>query len=382
MHFPVLDKLDRLAARHTTINFSNVVLIAIQHILPTNGSLLEVLNKLGLRYDQMHVLGKVYSTSEGVYEELDRRGVHIHPDSLTIDKVTLSEDYKRYLDGVVENLLDDVIEKLDKLDTDKMLLVVDDGGQLIRAVSKYTRRINARIVAVEQTRSGAELLRGLQLTFPVINVAESRKKLLDESPYIAAAIIEQIASRQDTIRFSLEDRNVLIVGDGAIGSQVIEQLRDVTKSVSVYDTGKVTPTAQPHYSDLPHALAGKGLIIGCTGKSWVPTNYKELLGDGVVLASGSSSNTELLGVQLRAHDILRPRVTFSHKDIMQSHSDYRISLNNGTGWILNGGFPVNFNGLDDAIPSEDIELTRILMLRGILQAMSTATVSGLIDMTT
>lgn len=373
MRFPTLPLLESVPNKYPEIDFSNCVLIAIQHLLASNGSLLEVLNGLGLSYDRMFVLGKVYSTNRVVYDELKRRGVHCHPFGIAEPPIEFEVDYREQLATAALELLDDAKQSLATLAGDKTLLVVDDGGVLIGTVHSQAFILDARIVAVEQTRSGAEYIRALPgLAFLVVDVAESPTKLQDESPYIAASIVAHIQKRIG----ATANKHALVVGYGAIGKRVARQLKPQVKSLAVYDRIDVAADEIVTLPSLNQALRECDVIVGCVGRAWLPADYAALLRDGVVLASGSSSNTEFLGLRLAGSQRGAAGASGPFQNV---HSDYSFHLENGIGWVLNAGFPVNFDGSKDPIAPHTIELTRRLMLSGILQAMQ-ATGRGLIPL--
>ena len=366
MQFPSLPKLSALPSKYDKIDFSGTVLVGIQHLLASNGTMLELLNENGLAYERMFLLGKVYSTNATVYEELVARKTQCSPLSVKAERIEPEKDYKLQLGEAAKELLQQAIKKLDSLSsTHKTLLVVDDGGVLLGAVNSQVGKTKARVVGVEQTRSGAEALRGiLDLSFPVINVAESNKKLQDESPYIAASIVEHVAKKMRSLPVvQLTNSKVLVVGHGAVGKQVTRRLGSLVKTVHSHDINK---SLSPHLiADLRTELPSFDVVIGCVGKPWLPSDYRKLLKDQVVLASGSSSNTEFLGVT----DFL--------KQVKDVHDDYCFRHSKGLGWLLNAGFPVNFDGSIDPIAPKTIELTRMLMLNGILQAATTSAQCGL-----
>jgi S-adenosylhomocysteine hydrolase len=371
MTFPALNGLTELANDYRDFDFSSTVLVAIQHLLASNGSLFELLNATGLSYDRMFILGKLYSTNEAVYQELRARGVNCHPYSHKAETINLQTDYKESLQEAAHELLNNAIKKLQSLRGNGTLLVVDDGGVLIAATNKQLSDIPGRVVAVEQTRSGAELLRSVSgLKIPVVNVAESKKKLHDESPYIAASIIEHLSKRYELLPISkkLKDARVLVVGYGAVGRQVGQQLEPVVKHVTVHDIDIRLQNSNTHLfiDDIQQALANQDIVVGCVGKAWLPSNYADMLKDEVVLASGSSSNTEFLGVRLCDSDTMSP----------ETHQDCRFEK----GWVLNAGFPVNFDGSQDPISPHIVELTRMLMLNGILQAVRFKNETGLMEL--
>src|SRR5690348_10179060 len=105
MDFPYLSRLRDLPRHYPSYDFSNTILVAIRHLLGSNGSLFELLNEMGLPYEQMYLLGKVYSTNEAVYDELNRRGAFIHPASVRLREAQLAKDYKLSLAKAADELL-------------------------------------------------------------------------------------------------------------------------------------------------------------------------------------------------------------------------------------------------------------------------------------
>lgn len=383
MEFPQLTKLEKLSETLEHRDLSKVVLVAIQHLLASNGKLLEVINSLGLPYDQMFVLGKAYSMNEEVVTELKSRDVYIHPKSSSIEGIGLDVDYKEYLAEAADELLMKALVKLEGLGDSSRLLILDDGGVLIDVASK--RLVTDNVVAVEQTRSGAEAIRSLQqINIPVINVAESKLKLMDESPYIAKSIVSEAKNHLSNLpsQPNIEGSVILVVGIGAIGSETARLLKSEAKEVMVYDLNPAaTNSSSFAFEDLEAALRRSDFIFGCVGKKWMPNNNKQLIKNGAVLVSGSSSNTEFMGLDLKSTVSIKPKRTFNDNSLNIVHSDYLIELaDEGKAWILNGGFPVNFDGSAEPIEPSLIELTRMLMFAGINQALHHKGDSGLVPL--
>lgn len=60
-------------------------------------------------------------------------------------------------------------------------------------------------------------------------------------------------------------------------------------------------------------------------------------------------------------------MTLDTRDI---HSDIELQLVDRRVRFLNGGFPVNFDGSDECIPAEQIQITRALMVAAAAQAVT------------
>jgi S-adenosylhomocysteine hydrolase len=364
---PKLQLLDRLSEFRGKVDFSNTVLVGIQHVLTSTASLMVKLEQAGLDYERMFLLGKVYSSNPQSAEALKRLGIFVHPSSLKLDSVTLLEDYRVQLGEAAADLIATANERLRSQPKPRRLLVLDSGGTLIGLVNHHRASIDAEIVAVEQTRSGARAIRDLtKPLLPVINVAESRAKLRHESPYIASAVIDKM--RVDIQKLPMEtylpNLKTLVVGAGAIGMEVAKQLTNKVAELTIYDPDdERVAVARKNgllASSLRAGLSRSQLIIGCVGKSWLPKNSERHIRDEAILVSGSSSNVEFLGLRL---------LDGSDEDGSKLvHCNYPVKVPNGTAWILNAGFPVDFDGSPAPIPLHIIQYTMALMLAGAYQA--------------
>jgi S-adenosylhomocysteine hydrolase len=365
---PKLPLLDILPSLENNVDFSNTILVGVQHLQASNASLLVKLHEAGLDYKRMCLLGKVYSSSPLVVEILQRLGVFVHKGSLELTDIGLVENYRKQLGKAAANLLVRANKLLRAQPKPRTLLVVDSGASLITLVNRYREGIDAEVVAVEQTTDGARRIRELSnVLFPIIDVAESHAKRRHESPYIASSIIKNldIRIRALPIETKLTNLDALVVGIGAVGMQVARQLRNKVASVAVYDVTKerldLASNEGLHVVGLRDGLSWNQIIIGCVGKNWLPEDGEQLIQDGAILASGSSSNVEFLGMNvLNKHEVT---------GLELAHRDYLVKVQNGKAWVLNAGFPIDFDGSPDPIPPEVIQFTRALMLAGIYQAM-------------
>jgi S-adenosylhomocysteine hydrolase len=368
---PRLPLLDALSSCRDEIDFSNTVLVGVQHLVASNASLLVKLRDAGLDYDRMFLLGKIYSTSPPVVETLRALGVFVHQSSCDFNGVNLLEDYDIQLSKAAADLLVMAGRKLRSQPKPRRLLVIDDGACLISLVNRHRESIDAEVIAVEQTTSGARVLKERSnVDFPIIDVAGSEAKRLYENPYIAASIIENLETRIQAlpVKTALAKLNGLVVGIGAVGIEVAKHLRNRVTTLAAYDVNEerlaVASNAGLHITELRYGLSEGHIIIGCVGRNWLPDDGEQLIQDSAILVSGSSSNIEFLGLDaLDGH---------GEADIQLAHHDYLVKVQDGKAWILNAGFPVNFDGSPDPIPPEIVQFTRGLMLAGIYQAMESS----------
>lgn len=375
LELPKLPLLDALSSLEGKVDFSNTVLAGVQHLFASNVSLLAKLHEAGLDYGRMFLLGKVYSSSPPVAEILERLGVIVHQGTFELNDVGLLENYYIQLSKAAADLLVMANKRLRSQPKPRKLLIVDSGASLISLVNHYRACIDAEVVAVEQTTSGVRRIEELaNVPFPIIDVAESQAKRHHESPYIASSIIRNLETRIQAlpVERELADADALVVGIGAVGMEVAKQLRSKVARLAVYDVNDerlaVASNDGFHVVGLRYGLSRSQIVIGCVGKNWLPEVAEQLIQDGAILASGSSSNVEFLGL-----DVLDE---YDEAAFQLAHRDYLVKVQSGKAWVLNAGFPVDFDGSPDPIPPKVIQFTRALMLAGIYQAMETNPTDG------
>ncbi len=339
-----LPLLDFTATLYPDIDLSDVYVICAQHLVSTTYSLFHTLLKLGLKAGNLSTIGKCYSTDPMAYEEIKKMGIDACPSSLSFNShQPFDEQYR-------ENIKKFVSERTKKL-TDgkfKKLIVLDDGGELIPAINALLEE-GSHIVGIEQTSSGFHKLKTKKTKFPIVNVARSPAKLNYESPIIARLVVDTLVRHIKNL--PVHPREVLIIGNGPIGSQIREVLKD-TYHLSIFD--KTASRSSIKSEDFEQSLKKFDLIIGCTGKSVLRPEHYRLLKKNVILVSASSSDREFNAVNLRNK---MPLVTDCHENLFI-----------GGICLINCGFPINFSSEFKIIDSDELQLTRSLLLAAILQA--------------
>ncbi len=337
-------------------NLKGTCIIACQHLLKCTEYLFDEFINSGLHPNNLFVIGKTYSTSLFVFNNLIKKGITVSSLSLNFDS------HKPYDDQFEENIKIFIEENFDEkfLSKFRRIILLDDGGELIKAFGRKFKNFK-NFIGVEQTSSGYEKLVSENLNFPVINVARSKVKLTKESPMIASGIIKRIniflADKK------LIPKKILVIGNGVIGQSLIDELRDAF-SVSVYDINQ-------HKSGidvLENTLNEYDMIIGCTGKTVLANHHFEILKKDVILISASSSDREFNAVELR-------------KQVKRTNNPHENLNINGI-HLLNCGFPVNFFGdIFSSIPLEKIQLTLALLFAGVVQATNIClNEKGLVDL--
>lgn len=338
MTLPLLAFTSKL---YPNVDLSNVSLVACQHILGTTIDLFEALFEKGLKAENVHLLGKCYSTHALTQEKLVKRGVDVSPlSNLFIADKSFDDQFKEYVQSFADQLIARGI-----FSDRKKVIVLDDGGFLLQYLNEVLEDAKG-VTGVEQTSSGFEKLKDLPLQFGILNVARSEIKTKVESPLIAEKIIEQIENR---ISLSSSVR-ALVIGQGSIGKAIKEQLTGKARVFGCDSTVGLCDFGGNYTEQLPTF----DVIIGATGKTILTIEQVRRLKPGALLVSASSSDREFSAVEMR-HDIYS--VGNCHVDV-----DFEGVR------LLNNGFPVNFTGDEHSLSPEDAQLTRSLLFAGVCEA--------------
>ena len=328
-----------------TVDLQDTVLIGCQHLLSSTvdlcGSLIE---QRGLRAKNVFLLGKCYSTNRRVVRVLERNGIYVSPLSWAYKSgVSFDKQHKDYVHKFLLHVRRAIHGK-----NVRHVVLLDDGGQLI-SMGKFLGLSSGKIFGVEQTTSGYERLRKQRLGFPVVNVARSRTKLQFESPVVASLV--QAKLRMLLKKYRIKKPNILIVGKGAIGGSLHTALGK-QHVVHAHDI-------RTHGHAFPHGfrkeLGAFDIIIGATGTEILGVRDLRYCRKPIYLVSASSSDREFPSKYLRQHSARR----------LNCHAD--ISFRGIH--LINGGFTVNFDGEEDSAPRNKIQLTRALLILGVLQSI-------------
>jgi S-adenosylhomocysteine hydrolase len=332
--------LEHVKSFHPSTSLSNVLLIGCQHVLATTHSMLQSLYSSGLNPKNVFLLGKCYSSSGSVWQEMHQDGIHVSPLSFSFES---NQTFDSQFCRIVAQFLENTLSQLDLSKFHKIILI-DDGGQLLSLSMEFFRG-QTNVVAIEQTTSGYEKVKSSVLQFPIINVARSQAKLIYESPMIAETVVKKAIKRMDTLKHT--PGKILIIGNGAIGSSIYATLKN-NYEVQIYDKNLNNNLS------LDEHLRTVDLVIGCTGETSLPFGKHKYLKKGCILFSASSSDREFDAVHFRKKT----------EQIRSCHDD--IEVDGKT--ILNCGFPVNFDGGRNSVAPSKIQLTRALLMSAILQA--------------
>ncbi|MGE5257715.1 MAG: hypothetical protein ACM3KE_13640 [Hyphomicrobiales bacterium] len=106
------------------------------------------------------------------------------------------------------------------------------------------------------------------------------------------------------------------------------------------------------------------LVIGCSGRASFTVDDNVYLEEYAFLASASSGS-----VELSREDFIE-LADSSKIDEKNIHSDLRFRLVDRKATFLNGGFPVNFEGKVNCIPTRYMQPTATMMVSASLQAIT------------
>ncbi|MCG8050185.1 MAG: 3-hydroxyacyl-CoA dehydrogenase NAD-binding domain-containing protein [Candidatus Thiodiazotropha endolucinida] len=330
-------------------------LITHQHLLPSVVPMFDFLTERLVEPEATYVLGKPYSTIDGVTKTLEARGIRVIPNR---------ERYTRgqYLTDIAEdvNSLWDCFLRNNDPDSFERILIIDEGGYLAGSVPKP---ICHKAVAIEQTASGSFVDK--QSKVPVIQVALSAAKRVFESPFIGRSIWQRFIEENQTYNCS-----VGVIGLGTIGREVAIQALNSGFQVSGYDINDTWIYENKRYhleSSAADLMRNSDVIFGCTGVDCFAGITLPPIDDFTkTIISGSSGDIEfraLLG------DAQRTSLDRLLDDVV---ADLRPDWK-----ILNGGFPYNFNRQSELESISDIMLTRSLIIAGVAQAAKTTIESAI-----
>jgi hypothetical protein len=240
----------------------------------------------------------------------------------------------------------------------KGIIVLDDGGLCAAAVPGEISA-SLPVIGVEQTMAG---VREPYPVIPVVEVASSAAKTILEPPMIREAVWKRLLAKG---YLSTGGSRYGVVGIGNIGKAVARALATSGQPVYVYDSQRDVA----RYGDVPGSITCNRLeelfeqsdhIFGCSGTDILAgqTWWRGLKGDKI-LVSCSSHDEEFRTALLALNEQPAPNDTLA---------DVRVHLDNGSLLIVRGGCPANFDGTQESVPREDIQLTRALLLAGVLQS--------------
>jgi hypothetical protein len=242
---------------------------------------------------------------------------------------------------------------------------------------------------VEGTRDGARQLQEKELSFPVVNMAESPAKLRLTAVLIGWSVVEEIERCLNDLREQglSPSRRCLVSGFGSTGSYVARFLRELHYDVVVKDPSpaaraRASAEGYPTVDKVPAEGLDVGFVVGCVGAEAIDAAELGALPTGTLLFSASSSTKEFpltkrSGFQVDGFYETKSdaRIRFAGKELQigvpgvdRSHWHYRLHGGGKEHLLMGAGFPINLTGHPDPIEDVLVELIRALLVLGSHQA--------------
>jgi hypothetical protein len=397
----LLDLLEMAPRKRSSLSGADV--LACRHLLGSTVAELGTIKALVPDLRFVKVFGKPYSTNRLAVLALEARGFPVDRKSIVLGHRSslgsFGNRHRRVLEAGVEEWL---VEE--GTTSDRPVLVIDDGGVLIDIVGRAMSngRLNRPVIAIEQTTHGMFAARtnfhdeyGKQNVnvrrhgLAVIDAASSRAKLRRESPYIAESVIVETSEWLRLLSVASGDvigvdpfpnLKVGVIGYGSVGAHVVAQLQGRASQVYVYDRNPhksaVAEAAGVHTADrLEDLLDVSNLIIAASGAASIDRDAARHLQNGAILVSASSGDLEVRGLQEWKHEpvpLLHRTAEPTTFDVIHGaiHATDPDDSDSRVVRIVNGGFPVNFDGSIDPIEPNIIQVTRAVIVGAVIQAAS------------
>lgn len=355
---PVLQIIIEKLKAHQDLHIGNVTFVCVQHLLFTTVDLIKALIILGAKPKNIHITGKIYSTCPEVIEEIIKIGAvyyyNTQPQQLG--------SFNDYFNNDIINMWNKICSAIVYTNCNT-IVILDDGSKCIANIPKFLSD-NYRVFAVEQTSSGVAQINKNNATIPVINVAFSAAKQLLESPMIARAVVSKLDSF-----LSLHTDNLAcgVIGLGVIGRAVVERLLALNRKVVVYDkveekynfinlnAVKVANSSQLLFQEADY-------IFGCTGEDIAESIDINEIQRTKNLISCSSQDIEF-------RSFLKFIQYSSRNNYPNVLDNIDFPIKYGSIKIFRGGYPINLDNSGESVPAQYIQLTRGLLLGGVIQAI-------------
>lgn len=389
----------------------NTHIVAMPHVMPDVVDWMTALISLGMRPENIHLLGKQYSQVDVTREKLKKLGI----DFVDYTPAAMGQYYETLQEKDLPKFWQHSLEKIDhslKERGPQNVIVMDDGGRVLKSIPpQLADNPKVKVVGVEQTTNGFDVAQEEGHAIDIIIPAKSALKLECEAPFIADAAVRKLRDKLGIFR----NRDVAVIGIGNIGGSVASTLADNHNDVFVYDravrirdselddpnhllpphvniyeapapgcskTGArllrkgEPPTTQSYYicHSLEQAVQSSNYVFGCTGRDifkGVDLDHMQFQGpnkqlDETRFISVSSGDKEFLSL-LRW--IARQPEFLHHGAQEKSGSRWDVTINhNGSKLrVMQQGFPVNFDGKTCSGTPEEMQLISSFLLASIVQ---------------
>lgn len=357
----LMDSMVNACSKTIPISLENTALIGVQHILETTGTLLFGLGELGIKYDNMYLIGKNYSTSPLVAGAIRKKGIHLFED----ERVEAPGEYESACRKGIQKLWNKFIEEAKRKNIENVI-ILDDGARAFCGMPSEVI-YNFRVAGVEQTKGGTYNPSVKNVNFPLIEVATSAAKQKLESPLIAEVVIKKLEPLISNYLSSHHKKPIFgIMGSGHIGKAILNYLVFSGYQVIVYDelqsalNGVRSITKQA--SSAEELIKQADCIIGCTGKDVFPNIDINEIEQDKVFVSCSSEDREFLSLLKQINQTLHVEIDPLEDIVFKTNNGSKIR-------VLKGGFPFNFDRQPWNVTAQDIAMTQGLLFGACIQAI-------------
>ena len=343
---PLLEYVDQ---EFNSIDLGRSFLIASQNLLGSTETIIDHLINKRLSPSNISIIGKSYSSSSQVIQNLRKKNIYVSPYSTAF---TPDLPFDRQFEEYIREFVAFSIKKIDLGAVDRVI-ILDEGHKLLQIATNFLPK--EKIIGVEQS-SKKERLKELKLNFPCITIARTKSKLFVESPMIAKVVNDKLLSYVKTLNFNI--KNILVIGNGFIGKSIARNFLDLGYKVKVYDHNAHKSELHPH--SFKEYIKQCQIIIGCVyGPALKEYDYT-CLPDNVILANASLSDRVFKSADIRK---------LSLEAINSCHQDISVDFNGRKIYLMNCGFPINFSGDVHSVPPSKIQITRALLLGAIYEGI-------------
>lgn len=303
------------------------------------------------------VLPKKYSAIKPVVKKLEAMGITVLPHDFEFKIGDFDRAAMRNIRNGCSSVKSYCDKKVGQTKDKLRLILVDDGGLLTRTwYQEYGDKTGFDVISIQQTASGAHEPPNIS-RIPKIDVARSAAKRWFESKIIATGVTRKAISL-DVLGTG---KTIGVAGYGAVGKALARELSNRGERTVIHDISGLPVKRGPFFGVEKRQrdfLKNSDVIFGCVGRNWLnPGNLYDAEGEKHLI-SCSSRDIEFRSV-LTEQNWPAGGSDFSDLEF------YR----DGKTTIYNGGFPINFDRVQEYETLEEIVLTRSLILSAIVQSL-------------
>jgi S-adenosylhomocysteine hydrolase len=381
-NFQMMDYFKRLMVEKLGRPFEGLKCMVILHLLPDLAPFLESCEALGMDPKSTILFYKPrykYPHRDAFISALKSKGFQVLPLGNSEDRISQLRDY------------------LDKMkaagwDSHQPLLVIEDGGYIAPEILKRVQQqefvhSTPRIVGfVEQTRRGIMNVEDVimppgvartagdpcsaKVPFPLLSLPGAKIKREIEPPIIGRGVVRGLELLTGRL---VPGARVAVLGAGAIGMKVIEQLLGLNCRVCVYDQDETRRLHLHHLGGIElagsnvEAVRNADFIIGCSGRQSINKDVIETAKHGAYLVSASSETYEIDSdyLRLRSSSCNPLGMPMAIPAGTQSLAGYTYSIRDKNAQkelhLIADGIPVTFWGFS-GMPCQFADLVMTLIL--------------------